>query len=1042
MKKSISTHVLSLILASSTALPVATFDLLNPSVAVAQNQNLKGTIVDEKGEVIIGATVLIKGRPGAGTTTNFDGQFTLAAKAGDVLEISYVGYKTTTIAYKGEKILKVVLKEDSEQLSEVVVTALGIKRQTKALAYNAQELKGDLIAQGKDSNFLSGLNGKVAGVTINHSSAGAGSAARVVMRGSKSIEGSNNALYVIDGVPLLNVQGDQGSGKFSSGGATDAAADINPDDIASVTVLSGASAAALYGSAAANGAILITTKKGQEGTLSVGYQMTGEWGKAMILPKFQNRYGSNGSLESWGTLLPEDHPRYNVSDFLQTAHTQTHSVSLSGGTAKNQTYVSGSFTNNNGLVPNNKYQRYNLNVRNSSSLLDDKFKIDAGINYVKEYHRNMINQGEYANPIVAAYLMPRSETMQNVRNYESFDVNRNIWTQNWVYGKGDYTLQNPYWQAYRNLRETNRERYVLSLAASYELMKWKDGETWTIATRGNYDKINFVDTDKRFASTEAVLDVSSNGYYGQGIGKSSQVYLDLISTINKNIDIWGDNYLSINASVGGSLQDNRYDNQSIGGPLREKGYPNLFNIFNIDKAAAKTKIIPSGWNEQTQSVFASAEFGFNSYLFLTLTGRNDWASQLANSPKNSFFYPSVGLSGVVTEMLSDNLRTAIRPYLGYLKVRAAYASVANPFPRGLTTPTYNPDGKSGEYNGLTHYPVSELLPERTDSYEVGISSRWFGGVLNLDATIYRTYTRNQTINPTISSSSGYSSMYIQTGEVRNQGVEVSAGLNFGNRDSWFYNSNFTFSINENTITKLGVEFKVPVTGEIKKLNEVPKGGLGTVSYVLKEGGSLGDIYSTKSIRRDIYGNPYVGVDGNLEFTDLAGDDRIFLGSVLPKANYGWSNEIGYKNFSIGALLTARTGGVVVSMTQAALDHYGVSERSAEARDNGAVVIGNSIIGAENYYKSIGKNGVGQYFTYDASNVRIAEAHISYKLDRKYLLNVADITMSLVGRNLGFLYNKAPFDPESISSTGNYSQGLDYFMMPTQRTLGFSFKVTF
>lgn len=1042
MKKSISTHVLSLILASTAVVPVVSFGLLSPNVAMAQNQNLKGTIVDEKGEAVIGATVLIKGRPGTGTTTNFDGQFSLAAKAGDILEISYVGYKTTSITYKGEKSLKVVLKEDSEQLSEVVVTALGIKRQTKALAYNAQELKGDLIAQGKDANFLSGLNGKVAGVTINHSSAGAGSAARVVMRGSKSIEGSNNALYVIDGVPLLNVQGGGDNFQYDVKGNTDAAADINPDDIENVTVLSGASAAALYGSAAANGAILITTKKGKEGTLSVGYQMTGEWGNPMILPKFQNRYGSNGTLESWGALLPEDYPRYNVADFFQTAHTQTHSVSLSGGTAKNQTYVSGSFTNNNGLVPNNKYERYNLNVRNSSSLLEDKLKIDAGVNYVKEYHRNMISRGEYGNPMAAAYLMPRGETMQNVRNYEFFDINRNIYIQNWIHGRGDYNLQNPYWQAYRNLRETNRERYVLSLAASYELMKWKEGETWTIASRANYDKTNILDTDKRFASTESTLDVSSNGYYGHALGNTSQIYLDLISTINKNIDIWGDNYLSINASVGGSLQDNRYDNQSIGGPLREKGYPNLFNIFNIDKAAAKTKIIPSGWAEQTQSVFASAELGFNSYLFLTLTGRNDWASQLANSPNNSFFYPSVGLSGVVTEMLSDNIRTAIRPYLGYLKVRAAYASVANPFPRGLTSPTYEVDGDTGEYKGLTYYPVSELFPERTDSYEIGISSRWFGGMLNLDATVYRTYTKNQTTKNDISSSSGYSAIYFQTGEVRNQGIELSAGLNFGNRDSWFYNSNFTFSINENKITKLGAEFKVPVTGEISKFDEIRKGKLGSALYLLKEGGSLGDIYSTKSMRRDIYGSPFVGEDGNLELVELTGDDRIFLGSVLPKANYGWSNEIGYKNFSIGALLTARTGGVVVSMTQAALDHYGVSERSADARDNGAVVVGNSFMDAENYYKSIGNNRVAQYYTYDASNIRIAEAHISYKLDRKYLLNVADITMSLVGRNLGFLYNKAPFDPESISTTGNYSQGIDYFMMPTQRTLGFSFKVTF
>lgn len=1028
-----------------TPLLAAASPAVNGTNAPLEQQESKaktyqGQVVDESGETLIGVSVLVKGTT-QGVVTDMDGNFQIrTAVQNPVFVISYIGYATQEVTAKAGVPMRIKMKPDTQVIDEVVVTALGIKRQTKALAYNAQELKGDLLSQGKDANFLNGLNGKVAGVTINQSSAGAGSAARVVMRGAKSIDGNNNALYVVDGVPLLNVQSTQGTGQFNSKGTTDAAADINPDDIASVTVLSGASAAALYGSAAANGAILITTKKGNEGKLNLSYQISDEWGKPLRLPQFQNRYGSGGSISSWGALLPETHPRYNVTDFFQTANTQTHSLSLSGGTEKNQTYVSAAMTNNKGLVPNNKYNRYNISVRNSSAFLDNKLRIDAGVNYVKEYHRNMTNQGEYSNPMVAAYLMPRSETMDNVRLYETFDGN--IWVQNWTYGKGDYTLQNPYWQAYRNLREMERERYVLSLGSSYEIYKWNEGETWTIAGRANYDRTGFTDTDKIYASTDRTIFDSKNGGYGQELGKTSQVYLDLITTINKNFELGGQNYLSLNTSVGGAFQDNSLDAHLVKGPLAEKGFPNLFNIFNVDKAAKKTILAPRGWREQTQSVFASAELGFNSYLFLTLTGRNDWASQLANSPNSSFFYPSVGLSGVVTDMLPENIRLALRPYLGYLKVRAAYASVASPFPRELTTPTYVADYDSYVYRSLTNYPIGELLPERTDSYEIGMTSKWFNGMLTLDATLYRTLTKNQTIFIELDAASGYSGMYIQTGAVRNQGLELAAGLNFGKKDRLHYSTNFTFSMNENKIIRLADNYVNPITKRQESITELRKGGLGSLAYILKEGGTLGDIYSDKDFRRTVNGDLYVGADGNLSLSTLENEDRLYLGSVLPKANLGWTHEIGYKGLTLGVQLTGRIGGVVVSMTQAALDHYGVSEQSALARDNGGIQVGNATISAENYFSPRGKNRLAQYYTYDATNFRVAEAHISYKLDRKYLCNIADLTLSLVGRNLGFLYVKAPFDPESISSTGNYAQGMDYFMMPTQRTLGFSFKVNF
>lgn len=1007
----------------------------------SKNKVCHGVIVDSKGQTIIGATVVIKGKQG-GALTDFDGKFSINASIGDILEVSYLGYKKYSVEYKGESNLKIVLEEDSKALSEVVVTALGIKRQTKALAYNAQELKGDLISQGKDANFLNGLNGKVAGVTINQSSSGVGSSTKVVMRGAKSIEKSNNALYVVDGVPLLNFTSEQGSGQFNSKGSTDAAADINPDDIENVTVLTGASAAALYGSAAANGAILITTKKGSEGRIKLTYSVTDEWGRPMMLPKFQNRYGNDGSVKSWGYMLPENFDRYDVNRFFETANTQSHNISVSGGTKMNQTFVSAGYVANKGMVPNNRYERLNITARNTTSLLKDKLKIEIGANYVNEYHRNMINQGEYSNPMVAAYLMPRGVTNNEAKQFEKMDPDRNIWIQNWDFGQGDYTLQNPYWQAYRNLRDTKRERYMLSLGSSYEIIKWSEAENWNISGRINYDKTNFRNEDKRYASTPATLDVSKTGYYGQALGYTQQIYADVLSTINKNFALWGDNTLSLNASLGASIQDARMDNQLLEGPLSEKGYPNLFNIFNIDKAAAKTNLMPDGWHDQTQSIFASAELGFNSYLFLTLTGRNDWASQLAKSPKSSFFYPSVGLSGVITEMLPDNIKSSIRPYLGYLKLRAAYASVASPFDRGLTTPTYLPDKDSRTYNAITYYPIGQLYPERTDSYEVGLSSRWFNGMLTFDGSLYRTLTKNQTIFVKVPSESGYSGIYLQTGEVLNQGVELALGLHFGKRDGFFYDTSFTMSANHNEIRSLADNYINPITGKSQSMNILEKQSFGSLKYLLKKGGTLGDVYTDKDFVRDVNGNIFVAEDGTMGVKSFANEDAIKLGSVLPTANYGWTHEIGYKNLSLGWLFTARQGGVVVSMTEAALDHYGVSERSAQVRDNGGMMINNAPVKAENYFTTVGKNRLAQYYTYDATNIRLAEAHISYKLDRKYLYNIADITLSLVGRNLCFLYLKAPFDPESISGTSNYVQGLDYFMMPSQRTMGFNLKLTF
>ncbi|CEN34475.1 SusC/RagA family TonB-linked outer membrane protein [Capnocytophaga cynodegmi] len=1020
-----------------------TDDLLTKTtVFQQQTKKISGVVTDANGEPLPGVNIVVKGTS-IGVTSDFDGNFEINVPNDKTeLVFSYIGFKGYTLKVTQPRSgVKIVLEEEVQQLEGTVVTALGIKRQEKALSYNVQQVNSEELTKVKDANFINSLNGKVAGVTIQRSSSGIGGATKVVMRGAKSIEKSNNALYVIDGVPLFSTTMAQGSGRFQSSGSTEGIADINPEDIESMTVLTGASAAALYGSAAANGAILITTKKGKEGKLQVSFSSNTEISTPFILPEFQNTYGNDGRIESWGAKLPENFERYNAKDFFRKGYTLTNNVSLSGGSQKNQTYFSASSTQAEGIVPNNQYNRYNFTFRNTIHLLEDKLKIDASVNYILQDHRNMINQGEYMNPLVGAYLLPRGENLSSVRTFERYNPARKIYEQEWRYGTGDYTLQNPYWVAYRNLRDVKRERNMIALGVTYDLKKWSETEKWDIAGRVRTDNSHIQSTDKRYASTAATLDVSKTGYFGLLKGTERQTYADVLTNFSKRFE-FGDQNIVITANLGASLQDTRYDDSQIGGPLRENGIPNVFNTFNVDQGAQKTRIGQTGWIEQTQSIFGSVEAGYNGYLYLTLTGRNDWASQLANSPNSSFFYPSVGLSAVVTDMLSTDTKLKINPILSFMKVRLAFSSVGSPFDRGLTTPTYTFDQDTKTWKTVSHFPIGELFPERTNSYEVGIASKWLKGKLTLDATFYQTNTKNQTIGSEISPSTGYDKIYLQTGDVRNRGVELGLGYDFQIVKDFNWNSHFTMGYNKNEIMSLVEDYVNPVTGEKEGKEHLVKNSFGSLRYILKKGGSLGDVYSNADFKRNSDGNIYIDAKGNVTKSEFANGHFEKLGSVLPDVTMGWRNDFTYKNLSFGAMFSARLGGVAVSMTEAALDHYGVSKASAEARDAGGVFVNGFPINAQNYFEERGKNRLAQYYTYSATNIRLQEAYISYKLPKKLINDTMGLTISVIGRNLAMLYSEAPFDPESVSSTGNYVQGLDYFMIPSQRSIGLSIKADF
>ena len=1019
-----------------------------PAAQPGQPVTVTGKVVDASGMPVIGAAVIVKGTT-IGTSTGVDGDFSLQVPppaADAVLEINYLGYDPIAQTVGSRTNITFTLRESAVDVDAVVVTALGIKRSEKALSYNVQQVNSEDIVANKDVNFINSLSGKVAGVTINSSSGGVGSASRVVMRGQKSISQTSNALYVIDGVPMFTTARDGGT-EFASQGTTDPIADINPEDIESMSVLNGAAAAALYGSDAANGAIVVTTKRGKAGYTSVTVSSNTEVMSPFVLPEFQNRYGtgdlnsSEGSIvRSWGNRLNSSNymgysPR---DDYFQTGVTGTESVSLSTGTEKNQTYFSAAAVNSRGVIPNNGYDRYNFTFRNTTSFLGDKLKLDVGASYVMQKDRNMTNQGTYNNPLVGAYVYPRGNDWADIEMYERYDPARRLYTQYWPVGDAGMTMQNPYWINYRNLRENNKDRYMLNAALSYDVLDWLN-----VSGRLRIDNSNNDYTEKFYASTFTQLtEGSKNGLYGITKTKDKQVYGDVLVNINKT---FGEDW-SLQANAGASISDMRYDAMKVRGPIPDGEItdekPLLANVFSVQNLSntSKTKRLQEGWREQTQSIFASVEIGFKNTYFLTLTGRNDWPSQLAgeHSVKSSFFYPSVGASVVLSQLIPEMPKN-----LSYVKLRASYASVGVAFERYLANPRYSWNESGLNWSTQTRFPIYNLKPERTKSFEVGLTMRFLRH-FNLDFTYYNTKTQDQTFEPNISTGSGSSKLTIQSGNVRNRGFEVALGYsNTWGKFSW--DSNYTLSANKNKILSLADDVVNPETGEHFSVDQLDMGGLADARFILREGGTLGDFYSRIDLKRDSNGAVYINEKGEIaseSITDV--NSYIKLGSVLPDANMAWRNDFRWRNFNFGFMVSARLGGVVFSRTQAMLDYYGVSEVSAVARDAGGVMINSGdLVDANKWYTAIGSgNSVPQYYTYSATNVRLQEASIGYTIPKKKLGDICEITLSLVGRNLWMIYNKAPYDPETVATVNSYYQGIDYFMSPSTRNIGFNLRLKF
>lgn len=995
--------------------------VLNNLVRPVLFKEIKGKVTDDRGAAIPGVSIKVKGT-NKGTVTNGDGTFVIDAEESDILVFTSIGFTPREITVGTQVMLTIALTEASNELAGVVVTALGIKKQARTLSYNVQEISGNEVNRVKDANFMNALAGKVAGATINSSSSGVGGSARVVLRGTKSLTQNNNALYVIDGIPMPDLLSGQPSDRFGGAGQTgDGISNINPDDIESISVLTGPSASALYGYTAANGVILITTKKGSKDGFSIVASNNTTFSSPFLMPRFQNSYGSEiGSYYSWGSKLATP-STYDPKDFFQTGVNSTTTVSVSTGNEKNQTYFSMAAVNANGIIHNNDLDRYNFSFRNTSKLLNDKLTMDLSVNYIKTAEQNMLAQGQYFNPLIPLYLFPRGDDIRKYEAFERYDVTRNFKVQYWPFGDMGFQMQNPYWITERNMFNNDKNRYQLTGSLKYDINPWLN-----VAGRVKVDNNTARNQRKYYASTAGLFASPAGAYHKYDVS-TNQLYADVLLNGNKQI-----NDFSFTGNLGVSIQDTRYENSSLGGNLQS--VPNLFTFSNLNIGQAKVE--QDGYHDQLQAVFGSFQAGFKNRVYLDATLRSDWASQQAQTKYKSNLYPSVGLSGVITDIF--DLKSDV---LSFLKARVSYGEVGIPPTRYITIPTNPVIGGFPRTNFFT--AASELKPERTKSVEAGLNMVFFKNKLKIDATAYRSSTYDQLFLGSVTQSGGSADLYINAGRIDNKGIEISASLTqkLGAVD---WTSNVVYSLNRNKIKEMLPAYTNPVTGATTLQNDtLQKASIGSYRSTLVKGGSMGDIY-VNTLKTDEHGYIYVNATS---LTALPDQNRyIKAGNSNPDFNIGFRNSFTYKGFDVSVLVTGRFGGVGVSVTQAIMDGFGVSQASADARDAGGASVNGYLIPAQPYYQNVvgsGESGIGSTYVYSATNIRLGEASIGYDIPvSKYYKWVKGLNVSLVGRNLFMFYNKAPYDPELTASTDTFFQGVDYFMQPSLRSYGFALKFKF
>ena len=1010
---------------------MTSFCLIAPATALRSyaqeggGSTLEGLIKDDSGP-LLGATVIVKNTT-RGTTTDMDGKFRLEGlQPGDVLQVTYVGYDPYEVTYTGQTTLDILMTTTANQLNAVVVTAMGIERQSKTLSYAAETVGGDDVADIKSVNMINALQGKAAGLQITPNSTGAGGSSKILFRGNKSINGSNQPLVVVDGVPLMmNITSDQVNSNWGAqrdGG--DAMSTINPDDIASISLLKGASAAALYGAVAANGAIMITTKSAMAGRLAVNVSSNTTIDTPLSLPEFQNTYGANGQY-SWGDKLASKAPDY-AEKFFRTGWTTNNSISINGGAEDLRAYFSYGNVTSGGITPENDYSQHTLNAKVGFDLFNDHIKVDFNAKYVNQHISNQPAGGFVFNPLVGTYTFPRGGDWNGYKsNFETYNGELNANVQNWV-TTTDETNSNPYWLLNRERPVVERNRYEFGGSIKYQII---DGLSLT--GRMRYER-----ADEHYVRNHYASSYGNKYTYGKMDDNryfSEQLYADLLAQYNHT---WDD--FSLNATLGTSMMQTRSNNVSL---LYEQSkfvapgnggayYPNIFNPSNFYMNGTTMGLE----RKRLNSVFGAVTVGFKEALFLDVTARNDWSSALAYTDGYSFFYPSVGASLLLNRFVDMGRN------IDLFKFRGSYSIVGNDVPVYKTNPRYT-YGDQGAINPPESVPFRTLKPEKTHSFEVGFDGEFFQHRLHVNATYYKTNTKNQYFEVTLPWESGYKSQFVNAGNVQNQGFELTAGWfqDFGNEFTW--STDLNLSYNDNKIIELfdGIQDGVTVSN------------LGGAKVILYEGGQYGDLY-VRTLKRDESGklvtetpegaDYQIPVNGGEQNSDLK-----YMGNMNSKWNMGWNNTFRYKDLTLSMLIDFRIGGKVVSMTEATLDGYGVSERTGRARDRGYVMReGIKFSNVKAYYDVVGATSFNSVYNvedyvYDATNVRMREISLGYTF-RNLFGQSKNLTLAFIARNLFFFYKDAPMDPDVSMGTGNGLQGFDVFNLPTTRSFGLNVKLNF
>lgn len=1048
-----------------------------------KQRTIKGTVSDEYGEPLIGVSVLVQGTT-TGTITDIDGNYTLEILNDEaVLEFSYIGYQKISLRVAGASSFNIIMKEDAQQLNEVVVTAMGIERKEKSLTYATQQVKGDELMKVQDANFVNALSGKASGVTITPSAGGAGGASKILLRGNKSILGNNSPLIVIDGVPMTNnVNGQTGfdGGSNLTYSSTSEGSDplslVNPDDIESLNILKGANAAALYGSAAANGVLMITTKKGKEGRISINVSSSATFDRPLLTPKIQNVYGATVdptaetlSVDSWGKKLSDltaDELNYSgaklrntasnddVNDFFRTGATFNNSISVSGGTETVRTYFSYANSYSDGMMRNNNYKRNTLSFRQSYSLFNKKLNVDLSLNYVQAKTKNRPGGGTVMNPLYDLYRMPRNVDLNYYKeNYyiengkwtsneqSYFDSKNNKWTtgtveltgpkQEWAYWQNG--MNNPYWIVNTRNSISEEERAYGYISANYQII---DG--LKIQGRLSLDRTKMKGTSERMATTWNISAMEDYGMYGQDLNWINEVYVDALLSYDKQIKDF-----SISATTGWTGHTLKGETQKLWAKATTANWkhdtmPTLINFFEPSvsqgNVSERSYTLSSNWDK---GLLFTGQIGWQEKVYLEGSYRRDWYRAFKQysyrgTPTN-YGYFSVGANALLHQIVT------LPEVITNLKVRASYSEVGNSIPNVLYN-ARNTDPLTGAAVPSSYSYFNNPIPEKTKSFEAGFDISLFGSALNWDMTYYNSAMHNSYL--TISDLGGLKKP-VNAGVIRNQGIETTLSYNLAFAKDWMWRTSVNFSYNYNKIEKTYTK----EDGTSAKLEQSIAGGKVMVRY--DEGGSYGDLYAQDFKRNE---------DGSIKLVNgapqLDTQNYVYLGNMNSKFNLGWSNTINYKDFSLYFLINGRIGGKVISLTEGMLDAVGNSQRTADARlaaeannlytatgEPAMYMSDGQLVSIEKYYRQVGGNTYGTQYVYNATNFRLGELSLGYTF-RNLFGASKHLSLSLVARNLCFLYKDAPVDPDLALSTQNGLGAFDVFNMPSARSFGISLKANF